>query len=152
MGPANIEAVTGGLTVEGTIVGTVAYMSPEQAQGKPVDMRSDLFSFGTTFYEMLTGRNPFLGSDNISTLAAILKEQPKSLSEAGEVAIPVEAERILSRCLRKDPERRFQTASDLRAALEDLLEEFQAAARSLLRLRLGKRGESCGSRPQLQPS
>ena len=73
---------------------------------------------------MLTGRNPFLGSDNISTMSAILKEQPKSLSEAGKNTIPEEAERILSRCLRKDPERRFQTASDLRAALEDLLEEF----------------------------
>src|SRR5262249_46821053 len=86
-------------------------------------------SFGTTFYEMVTGRNPFLCSDNISTLAAILKEEPESLTEGGENAIPIEAARILRRCLRKDPERRFQTASDLRVALEELLDEVPQGAR-----------------------
>jgi serine/threonine protein kinase len=71
------ETLTQGKTVEGHIVGTVAYMSPEQAQGKPLDTRSDIFSFGTVFYEMLTGKQPFLGADNLSTLAAILRDQPK---------------------------------------------------------------------------
>jgi eukaryotic-like serine/threonine-protein kinase len=71
------------ITDEGSIVGTVAYMSPEQAEDKPVDPRSDLFSFGSVLYEMLTGRRAFQGETKVSTLAAILRHEPKSVSETG---------------------------------------------------------------------
>jgi serine/threonine protein kinase/Tol biopolymer transport system component len=112
--------VTALRTAEGAILGTVAYMSPEQAQGKPVDARSDLFSFGTVLFEMLTGRRPFGGDNQASTLAAILREDASAVSSL--VPVPAELDRLVARCLRKDAERRFQTASDLRAALEDLAE------------------------------
>ena len=110
-------------TEDGHILGTVAYMSPEQAQAKPVDARSDIFSFGIVLFEMLTGRKPFEAENRISTLAAILREDPKHPSELSSEPLPHEAERIVMRCLRKDPERRYQTAADLRLALEDLEED-----------------------------
>ena len=110
-------------TEEGHILGTVFYMSPEQAQGKPVDGRSDLFSFGTMLYEMLTGARPFQGETQLSTLAAILQKDPKPPSELSAVLLPREVERLVLRCLRKEPDRRFQTAADLRLALEDLKED-----------------------------
>jgi Tol biopolymer transport system component/tRNA A-37 threonylcarbamoyl transferase component Bud32 len=110
-------------TEQGLILGTVAYMSPEQAQGKSIDARSDLFSFGTLFYEMLTGMRPFEGENAMSTLAAILREDPKPPNAVRGGALPRDAERIVLRCLRKDPDRRFQTAADLRLALEDLKED-----------------------------
>jgi eukaryotic-like serine/threonine-protein kinase len=109
-------------TEEGVIVGTVSYMSPEQAEGKKVDARSDIFSFGAVLYEMVTGRRAFQGNSRLSTLTAILREEPKP---AGQVVdgLPRELERIIARCLRKDPERRFQTTSDLKVTLEELKEE-----------------------------
>lgn len=109
-------------TDEGVIVGTAAYMSPEQAQGKPVDARSDIFSLGAVLYEMLTGRRAFQGANRMSTLAAILQQQPKPLAEL-DSRIPREMERIVMRCLRKDPDRRFQHMADLKVALEELKEE-----------------------------
>ncbi len=111
-----------GHTEEGTIVGTAAYMSPEQAQGKPVDGRSDIFSFGAVLYEMISGRRAFQGANKVSTLAAILEKEPAPLA-ARDSRIPRELERVVMRCLRKDPERRFQTMGDLRVALEELKEE-----------------------------
>ena len=109
-------------TEEGAILGTVAYMSPEQAEGKPVDTRSDIFSFGSVFYEMLTGRRAFQGETKLSTLTAILREEPKPASEVIE-GVPRELERVIARCLRKDSGRRFQTMADLKVALEELKEE-----------------------------
>ncbi|MBZ5581416.1 MAG: protein kinase [Acidobacteriia bacterium] len=114
-------------TAEGVIVGTVAFMSPEQAEGKPVDGRSDIFSFGSVLYEMLTGQRAFGAATKVSTLAAILRGQPKPLAEAGSAA-PQEVERVLHRCLRKEPQRRFQTMSDLKVALEELKEESDSGA------------------------
>src|SRR5208283_5794220 len=111
-----------GHTEEGTIVGTAAYMSPEQAQGKPVDGRSDIFSFGAVLYEMISGRRAFQGANQVSTLAAILEKEPAPLA-ARDSRIPRELERVVMRCLRKDPERRFQNMADLRVALEELKEE-----------------------------
>src|SRR5207302_9467866 len=109
-------------TEQGKIVGTVAYMSPEQAEGKKVDARSDIFSFGSVFYEMVTGRRAFEGETRMSTLAAILDREPQPVSEI-QPAVPREVDRIIARCLRKDPSRRIQTMQDLKVALEDLKEE-----------------------------
>jgi serine/threonine protein kinase len=111
-------------TEEGKIVGTIAYMSPEQAQAKQVDGRTDIFSFGTLLYEMLTGRRPFDREDKVSTLSAILREEPEPIDRG----LPEAAERLVMRCLRKDPDRRFQTGADLRAALEELKDESELSA------------------------
>ncbi|HUQ90979.1 MAG TPA: protein kinase, partial [Bryobacteraceae bacterium] len=112
-------------TEEGTIVGTVHYMSPEQAQGKKVDGRSDIFSFGSVLYEMVTGKQAFHSDTRLSTLAAITRDDPKPISEVVE-GTPRELDRIVSRCLRKDPERRFQTAADLKVALQETKEESES--------------------------
>ena len=109
----------GPATEEGAIVGTVAYMSPEQAEGKEVDGRSDIFSFGAVLYEMITGRRAFHGDSKLSTLSAILKEEPGALPPV----VPRELEKIIVRCLRKDPGRRYQHADDLKLALLELKEE-----------------------------
>ncbi|MBV9303917.1 MAG: protein kinase [Acidobacteriaceae bacterium] len=102
------------LTQAGTIVGTAAYMSPEQADAKPVDARSDVFSFGLVLYEMLTGRRAFQGDSAIAILAAILNQEPAPLG----VEVPPEVRDIVTRCLRKSRADRFQSALELRAALE----------------------------------
>jgi len=103
----------------------VAYMSPEQAEGRKVDGRSDIFSFGSVLYEMVTGRRAFEGANKISTLSAILHKEPKAASEISP-AVPMELEKIIARCLRKDPERRAQGIADIKIALEELKEEFES--------------------------
>jgi tRNA A-37 threonylcarbamoyl transferase component Bud32 len=108
-------------TDAGTIIGTVAYMSPEQADGHKVDERSDIFSFGAVLYEMITGRRAFSGDSKLSTLASVLHKDPVPLNKSED--IPREVERIIMRCLRKDPQRRWQSMADLKVALEDELEE-----------------------------
>ena len=113
------------LTREGAIVGTTAYMSPEQAEGKPADGRSDIFSFGSVLYEMVTGEPAFRGETPISTLAAILRGEPRPMCDVvRNVPPPVEA--VILRCLAKDPAKRYQTAVDLHAALEDLSRRLDA--------------------------
>jgi Tol biopolymer transport system component/predicted Ser/Thr protein kinase len=121
-GDAETVATVGPTTEEGMIVGTVGYMSPEQAEGKPVDARSDIFSFGSVLYEMLTGQRAFQGETKASTIAAILREEPKPLSQVVE-GLPREVERVVRRCLRKDPAHRFQDMDDLKVALEELKAE-----------------------------
>lgn len=116
---ASIGAEGKPITEKGAIIGTVAYMSPEQAEGKVVDTRSDIFSFGSLLYEMITGRRAFQGSNRISTLSAILEKEPAPLG----VEIPRDLEKVITRCLRKDPARRFQNMADLKVTLEELKEE-----------------------------
>jgi len=110
------------LTREGAVMGTAAYMSPEQAEGKRVDGRSDIFSFGSVLYEMLTGRRAFQRETTTSTLSAILRDEPKPLRETAP-QVPREVERIVGLCLRKDLRRRFQHMDDLKIALDALREE-----------------------------
>ena len=112
-------AQTAPITAEGRILGTVAYMSPEQAEGRTIDGRSDLFSLGVVLYEMATGQRPFGGDTNLSILSSILKDTPKSVTDINP-AVPPEFGRIIRRALAKDPERRYQTAKDLRNDLEEL--------------------------------
>jgi Tol biopolymer transport system component len=120
-------------------------MSPEQAQGKPVDGRSDIFSFGVVLYEMVSGRRAFSGANQMSTLAAILEKEPAPLAER-DFGIPRELERVVMRCLRKDPERRFQHMADLRVALEELKEESDSG-----KLTPAQPGRETGGRKWLVP-
>jgi len=108
--PTTVTSLTG----EHTILGTVAYMSPEQAQGKPADPRSDIFSFGLVLYEMLTGQRAFDGSNPTSVIAAILERDAPSLAGVAPAAL----DRVVQTCLAKDPEERWQSARDVRRALE----------------------------------
>jgi len=114
----------------GAIIGTVAYMSPEQADGHKVDERSDIFSFGAVLYEMITGRRAFSGDSKLSTLASVLHTEPTPLNPR-EDEVPLEVERIIMRCLRKDPQRRWQSMADLKVALEDVLEEWDSTKTGL---------------------
>jgi eukaryotic-like serine/threonine-protein kinase len=105
------------LTTEpGAIIGTVAYMSPEQVRGRPADHRSDLFSAGVVIYEMLAGRPPFDGSSSIEIASAIVNSEPPQLP----ARVPPALERLVSRCLEKEPAERFQSARDLAFNLEAL--------------------------------
>jgi len=110
---------------EGVIVGSVPYMSPEQAEGKPVDARSDIFSFGAVLYEMITGQRAFRGESKISTLAAIVEKAPPPASKISSTT-PPEVERLIARCLRKDVNRRSQNMADVKLALEELRDESES--------------------------
>jgi serine/threonine protein kinase len=91
-------------TEEGAILGTISYMSPERAEGRSVDSRSDVFSFGDVLYEMLTGQKAFQHDSKLSTLSSILREEPKAISQT-VLDVPRDLEKIVQRCLRKDPAR-----------------------------------------------
>ncbi len=110
-GPAADETAAMGLTQAGTILGTAAYMSPEQAESKPVDARSDIFSFGLVLYEMLSGRRAFSGDSSIAIMAAIVRDQPEPLE-----ATPA-LQSVLARCLQKSPADRFQSMAHVKDAL-----------------------------------
>jgi|ERR1051325_776050 serine/threonine protein kinase/sugar lactone lactonase YvrE len=107
------------LTNPGVVMGTAGYMSPEQVRAQLTDHRSDIFSFGSILYEMITGRRAFHQETLAETMSAILKEEPKELSESNPNVSPA-LERIVRRCLEKKAERRFQSTSDLGFALESL--------------------------------
>ena len=107
------------LTNEGRIVGTFAYMSPEQASGGKIDARSDIFSFGSVLYEMVTGSRAFAAQSSIATAGAVVHQEPRPVSEIS-ANVPPELERIITRCLRKDPARRFQHLDDVAVELEEV--------------------------------
>jgi serine/threonine protein kinase len=98
------------------ILGTAAYMSPEQARGKPVDQRADIWAFGCVLFEMLTGRGAFVADDIAGTLAAVIRDEPDWTTLPAEV--PAVAHVFLRRCLWKDPGKRVQNIGDVRLALE----------------------------------
>jgi len=106
-------------TDPGVVMGTVGYMSPEQLKGRPVNQRSDIFSFGAILYEMLSGRRAFCGESSAETMSAILKEDPPELSETNKSVSPG-LERLVNHCLEKNPQGRFHSARDLAFALESL--------------------------------
>ena len=106
-------------TEPGTVMGTVTYMSPEQVRGLPVDARCDIFSFGSVLYEMVTGRRAFPGRTTADAMAAILKESPPDPSDSGKT-IPLALSRVITRCLEKSPDERFQSARDLTYALREI--------------------------------
>ncbi len=127
-GGAPDHATRTAITVDRALVGTFAYMSPEQAEARPLDGRTDIFSFGVMLYEMATGSRPFTAESPVLVLGKIVAAEP-ALPSAVAPSIPSELERVILRCLRKDPARRFQTAADLKAVLEDLLAETVPPAR-----------------------
>ena len=111
------------LTEQGQILGTVNYMSPEQAEGKTVDNRSDIFSAGAVMYEMATGEAPFKGETKVSVITSIMRDTPPPVSEVN-AELPQHLGRVVNRSLAKDPGRRYQSATDLRVELESLKEEI----------------------------
>jgi serine/threonine protein kinase len=117
-----IAAAAQPMTAEGKILGTPAYMSPEQAEGKPADNRSDIFALGILLYEMATGIRPFSGDTPMSTITAVLRDTPSSVTSLNQ-RLPRHLGRIVKRCLEKDPDRRYQTALDVKNELEGLREE-----------------------------
>ncbi len=112
----------GSPTERGTIVGTASYMSPEQAEGGVVDARSDIFSFGSVLYEMASGRRAFEGTTTMSTIAAVLRDEPPRVSTI-TAPLPHDLEVLINRCLKKDPGRRVQHMADLKVALQELKED-----------------------------
>jgi serine/threonine protein kinase len=115
------------LTVEGSIVGTVNYMSPEQAEGLKVDARSDIFSFGAVLHEMVTGHRAFEAESTVATLSAVLRDEAKAVREIVP-EVPVELDGLIARCLRKRPDERWQTMSEVAAALLKITTKLEAPA------------------------
>ncbi len=113
---ASTTAVSASDTFEGRIVGTVEYMSPEQVEGKEIDARSDLFSFGVVFYQMLCGKRPFSGESRMALFASILREDPPHPQQV-QPLISAELQRIVLRCLEKKPQARYSSAEELRQEL-----------------------------------
>jgi eukaryotic-like serine/threonine-protein kinase len=132
-------------TNPGTVIGTVAYMSPEQAAGIEVDHRSDLFSLGVLMYELLTGFVPFKGDSTASILDAIIHHQPEPLTKVSNAA-NAEAERIVNRALEKDRDLRYQTAGDFRAELKRLKRELDSTA---IKSGINTSGATAGKRARL---
>ena len=110
-----------GLTVQGTILGTFQYMAPEQLEGKEADARTDIFAFGSTLYEMLTGRKAFEGQSQASLIGAILKDTPAPVSLTQPLAT-ASLDRLIAQCLVKDPDDRWQSARDVMLQFKAIVE------------------------------
>lgn len=126
LNPSGENTDLGPLTQEGAILGTVSYMSPEQAEGKPVDARSDIFSFGSVLYEMVSGRRAFDGGSSISTLSSVLRDDVKPFADVAPDTPPL-LEAIISRCLAKDPNSRWQSMKEIEKALTSLKRTLDAS-------------------------
>ncbi len=124
--PNTPTALMSAQTEESVIVGTIAYMSPEQALSQRLDPRSDIFAFGSVLYEMATGKRAFEAGSKLGTLSAILHVEPRPMRETNP-ELPEEFEQIVARCLRKDAARRYQQIDEVKAALQDLKEESQTS-------------------------
>lgn len=122
------EAITEFKTAPGLIMGTVNYMSPEQAQGKTVDARTDIWSTGIIIYEMVAGTKPFGGTTTAHTIVQILEKEPLPLTHAGAPEAPAELERIVAKSIAKDPDERYQTAKDLLIDLRNLKKRLELDA------------------------
>jgi eukaryotic-like serine/threonine-protein kinase len=120
------------LTQPGAIVGTVPYMSPEQVRSQPIDSRSDIFSFGSTLYEMLTGRHPFEAESSAATLSGILTQEQAPLGRFA-ASVPAELERIVRKCLEKEKDRRYQSARELVIDLQNLQRDLFYSSSSATR-------------------
>ncbi len=112
------------LTREGEILGTVAYMSPQQAVGDEIDFRSDIFSLGSVLYELITGKLPFTGEQPIAIVYSLLNEEPLRISELRE-NVPIELEQIIFKALRKDPKERYQNISEMQKDIESFRDFFE---------------------------
>lgn len=121
-------------TADGIILGTPAYMAPEQAEGKPLDARSDIFSFGSVLYEMLCGNRAFPGASTAQALTAVLRDEPAPL------AVSAEFQRIICKCLAKRPEDRFVNMAELRRALEQAASPSGAASKDGSEPAVGEEG------------
>jgi tRNA A-37 threonylcarbamoyl transferase component Bud32/tetratricopeptide (TPR) repeat protein len=136
---------TQAVTADGRILGTVAYMSPEQAEGRAVDARTDIFSLGILLYEMAVGERPFGGATNLSILTSILRDTPRPISDR-KPELPRDLDRIVRRCLVKDPRGRYQSAADLRNDLEELKQDAAVANGSMVEAETRRAGPSRTSR------
>ncbi len=121
------RALPGGGTSPGVVMGTVGYMPPEQAQGLPVDHRSDIFSFGCILYEAATGARPFAGASAVDTLHQIIHVQPPSVGQLAPTS-PYELQRIVRKCLAKSPDERYQTMKDVALDLRELRRELESGS------------------------
>ncbi len=119
--PSNSPTLSQAATLPGVILGTAAYMSPEQAQGKPVDKRADIWAFGVVVYEMVTGRRPFRGDGVPETLAAVLKEEPQW------DRVPAKVQGLLRSCLKKDPKQRLRDIADAKLLVEETPQTLERA-------------------------
>lgn len=122
------EAITAFKTAPGLIMGTVNYMSPEQAQAHQVDARSDIWSTGVIIYEMVAGTKPFGGSTSAHTIVQILEKEPAPLAHAGASDVPEELQRIVAKAIAKDPDERYQTAKDMLIDLRNLKKRLELDA------------------------
>jgi TolB-like protein len=132
IGPAevadqSVDATRAHLTRDGTIVGTMPYMSPEQVEGRPLDARSDLFSLGVMFHEMLSGRRPFQGASSAALMSSILRDTPTSVGDARR-DLPESLSRLVGRCLEKRPDDRVQTARDIYNELRHVQRQLESGS------------------------
>jgi eukaryotic-like serine/threonine-protein kinase len=126
--PDSVAPTQRNVTAPGTVMGTASYMSPEQARGQEVDVRSDIFSLGVVLHEMVAGQSPFSGVNVIDVLGAILNQEPAPLRQFAPDA-PAELQRIVSKALRKDREQRYQLIKDMLIDLKDLKQELEFEAK-----------------------
>ena len=123
----NTQTMGAPLTVEGAILGTVSYMSPEQAQGMKLDTRSDIFSFGAVMFEMITGRRAFEGGSSLSTLSSILRDETVPMMDLAPDT-PPDLEGVIQRCMRKNPDERWQNMREVQGALSPLKKDSDSGS------------------------